>query len=87
MRKVKRGRNISDFRVFHRHPFAKEHLKKYTWICAKCGKEYISREDAELCYDLHDIDVPEFAERDVEVLRSQLLKSYLQTKKLLSEQK
>ena len=68
MRKVKRGRNISDLRVFHRHPFAKEHLKKYTWICAKCGKEYVSRED-------------------VEVLRSQLLKSYLQTKKLLSEQK
>jgi len=56
-KKVRRGRDISDLRLTHSVPNAKTTLKKFSWICIRCGKEYIAKEDAILCYDLHSVDV------------------------------
>ena len=49
---VKRGRDISHKGLIYKSP--KYGVKKYDWICEKCGAVYISRENAELCEALHE---------------------------------
>jgi hypothetical protein len=81
---IRRGRNITNLLLSHKHPYAKDFLKKYSWICNYCGKEYVSREDAETCASLHQVERSySHLSREFEDLREFLKERYEESQRLL----
>jgi len=81
---MKRGRDISHLHISV-DVFGKVKLKKYTWICEICGREYISREHAKDCESYHML-IEKGYEEDADRLYDYLTERFLETQALLMEE-
>jgi len=80
---MRRGRDISHLNLSV-NVLSKVRLKKYTWICEECGREYIAREDASTCESYHFAIASGVSKRDLEDLWDFLTEKWMITKKLLT---
>jgi len=83
---MRRGRDISNLHLSV-SVGRQVKLKRYTWICEVCGREYIARNDAEDCEDYHHA-IKKASSRRVrdalEDLRNDLDRAYQRSQALLA---